>query len=182
MTRQAKLILIAAVALTLVVHFAFAIRNTLRENEEVRQKAEAKKAAEKENSKHEGTPVELPAPVGPEGAPVKIQVFVSGSNSCHSNTITQLEQLAQTEPYQGKVRVEYLDTAKPEVKKLAGTAKIGCDAGLLLNGKSVMRIPGHGEAGLVMFTGPVGEKNYTMDDLKAGIDMLLKEKAKGKTK
>lgn len=182
MSRKIKLILIAAVALTLMVHFAFAIKNTIRENEAVRQKALAKSATQKGDGKGHGDgPTELPKPVGPEGAPVKIQVFVSGSNSCHSETVTQLQNLAQDGPYKDKVRVEFLDTSKPEVKKLASESKIGCDAGLLLNGRTALRVPGHGEAGLVMFSGPMGQK-YKLADLTAGVDQILKEKAGGKGK
>lgn len=182
MTKQSKIILIAIVAVILVGRLIYAVQTTSQVNEQTRQKAEDKKKQAESQHKEDKEPVVLPDPIGPPDAPAKIQVFVSGKNSCHSGTVTSLEGLAKEDAYKGKIRLEYLDTTKPENQKLADTVKLGCSAGLMLNGKTAMRVPGHGEMGLVMFTGPIGEKNYTMDDLKAAIDIVLKEKAEKKGK
>jgi len=181
--KKTRYILVAVVALILVVRGVFAVKGTFTANAEGRQKYEKKKADRaKSSDKHKPVGDALPKPIGPENAPVKITVFVSGTNSCHSDTVTSVQELAAQETYKDKMRVEFLDTAKPEVKKIADASKIGCEAGLLINGKSTMIVPGHGEMGLVVFSGPMGKKNYTRDDLIAAIAQVIKEKAAGKTK
>ena len=185
MTNKRKAIIIA-VSLALVLAFPAisALTKTrledLHPKQEWKDREKAKADATKKGT--EKTTTEIPKPIGPEDAPVRIQVFVSSDNHCHSNTTDVIGKLPEDDAYKGKVRVEFLDTSNPAVKKKAGDAKIGCSAGLLVNGKSAMKIPGHGEAGLVIFTGPVNEKNYTEADLRAAIDQILKEKAAGKGK
>jgi hypothetical protein len=182
--RRKALIVIVAVALVLVFPAISALTKTRLEDLHPKKEWEAREAARKEAQKSKGKEAtgEMPKPIGPEDAPVRIQVFVSSSNHCHTATTDAITLLPEEDAYKGKVRVEFLDTSNPEVQKKANGAKIGCEAGLLINGKSAMRIPGHGEAGLVIFTGPMNEKNYKEDDLRAGIDQILKEKASGKGK
>lgn len=185
MTKQRKaLIITLAVALVLVFPAISALTKTRLEDlhpkkEWVEREKQKQEAAKNGPEKAAG---EVPKPIGPEDAPVRIQVFVSSGNHCHNTTTEVISKLPEDAAYKGKVRVEFLDTSNPDVKKKAGEAKIGCDAGLLVNGKSAMKIPGHGEAGLVVFTGPVNEKNYKEADLRAAIDQILKEKAGGKAK
>jgi hypothetical protein len=182
-TKNSKKSLVAAVVLFLVCWTVYAYHATSQENAKVLQKALDKKKAQSANTHgKDSTPAEIPKPVGPEDAPAKIEVFVNGGNSCHSDTVTTIRNIADEEPYKGKVRISFVDTTDPANKKKAANAKIGCDAGLLVNGKSAMRIPGHGEAGLVIFTGPIGQKNYTMADLKAGLDIVIKEAGEKKGK
>ena len=185
MTTKRKAIIIA-VSLALILAFPAisALTKTRLEDLHPKQEWVEREKAKKTNSTAgaEKSAGVVPKPIGPEDAPVRIQVFVSSSNHCHTGTTDLFAKLPEEEAYKGKLRVEFLDTSNPEVKKKANGAKIGCDAGLLVNGKSAMKIPGHGEAGLVIFTGPVNEKNYKEDDLRAAIDMLLKEKAAGKAK
>jgi hypothetical protein len=183
-TKRKALVIALAVALVLVFPAISALTKTRMEDlhpkkewveRERLQQAAGKTASAKETA-------EMPQPIGPEDAPVRIQVFVQSSNHCHTATTDFVSKLPEEEAYKGKVRVEFLDTSNPEAKKKASDAKIGCDAGLLVNGKTAMRIPGHGEAGLVIFTGPVNEKNYKEADLRAAIDQILKVKASGKAK
>jgi len=119
--------------------------------------------------------VEMPPKVGPDDAPVKITVFASSKNECHGPSIEYFKKLA--EDYKGKVQVIFKDTTDPEVAAAAANARIGCEMGILINGRLAHRLQ---DGRFVVFTGPLGSHEWTEQDLKAVIELLLKQKAKGK--
>jgi hypothetical protein len=125
---------------------------------------------------HEG-PIQIPKPVGPKDAPVKIKVYVTSSNSCGTSTVVGMEKVAKK--FKDKVRVEYVDLLDKGGKAEAQKAKINCESGLSINGKSVMHLPGFGTNGLVMFDGPMeGGKNYGVKEVEAAVGSVLKDLAK----
>ncbi|MCX7599813.1 MAG: hypothetical protein N2512_13230 [Armatimonadetes bacterium] len=118
--------------------------------------------------------IEVPKPIGPEKAPVKVTVFINSANPCHAETINALKQLPQEYPNQ--VRVVFKDTKDPANAKAAAEAKIGCEMGLLVNGRMAFRLPGRG---LVMFQGPLmggAGHGVNMNDLHLVIESQVKEK------
>jgi len=116
--------------------------------------------------------IELPVVEGPKDAPVKITAYLSGSNPCHMTSITMLQQLAAEYPDQ--VRIEVYDKDDPAVAKEAERVKIGCEMGILINGRGAFNIPGRG---IVMFQGPVDSSHdYTIDDLRLIVEKIIREK------
>ncbi len=110
--------------------------------------------------------------LGPKDAPVVVRVLMAMHNPCHAESVNIFRDLYKE--YQGQVRVVFSDTADPEVAKIADTSKIGCEMGLLINGKAAFKIPGKG---LIMFQGPANMGHgYNMDDLYLVIDKLIKDK------
>lgn len=117
--------------------------------------------------------MQVPKPVGPEKAPVKVTVFINSANPCHTESIEALKRLP--EEYPDQVRVVFKDTRDPANAKAAAEAKIGCEMGLLVNGRMAFRLPGKG---LVMFQGPLmgGGHGVNMGDLRLVIENQVKEK------
>ncbi len=125
-----------------------------------------------------GKPVPLPAPIGPANAAVKIKVFVTSDNTCDTTTVQGMKDLAKK--YQGKVLVKFMDLNHGAIAKEAQDAKISCKSGLTINGMSILRVPGRGVKGLVMFDGPMGQNYYSLEDVDAAVAHLLSQKpAKG---
>ena len=126
--------------------------------------------------------VKLPQPTGPKNAPVKVKVYVTSDNHCDTTTLDGMKQVAKK--FGTKVRVEFVDLLQTGTQKEAHAAKISCKSGITLNGMSVLRIPGYGVKGLVMFDGPMGkDKNYGVREIEAGVQQLLdthKATSKGK--
>jgi hypothetical protein len=140
----------------------------------ISRKPEEKKASD---AVHEQTPADLLKNVpdhrfGPKNAPVVIKVLMAIDNSCHTASVTRFKELQQE--YGDQVCVMFLSMADPEVAKLADTSKIGCEMGILINGKSAFKIEGRG---LVLFQGPADMgKDYSMDDVRLVVDKIIKEK------
>jgi len=122
-----------------------------------------------------GKPVVLPKPIGAPDAVVKIKVFVTSDNSCDTTTVNGMKDIANK--YPGKVFVKFMDLNHGEAAAEAQAAKISCKSGLTINGLSILRIPGRGVKGLVMFDGPMGEKNYNMGDVDAAVAYLISKGA-----
>jgi hypothetical protein len=117
--------------------------------------------------------IEIPSPLGPEKAPVTVTAFVNSMNSCHAESVEMLKRLVAEYPNQ--VRVVFKDTKDPANAKAAAEAKIGCEMGVLVNGRMAFRIPGKG---LVMFQGPLsgGGHGVNLDDLRLVVESQVKEK------
>ena len=129
---------------------------------------EAEPIAEAENQS-----VELPDPVGPVGASVEIKVYVTSDNDCDTTTLDGMKHISNK--YGEKVRIEFLDLLDATVVAQAQSAKISCKSGLTINGLSILRIPGRGVKGLVMFDGPIGQMNYDLEDVDAAVEYLLQQ-------
>lgn len=147
--------------------------------EKARMDAEMK-AAEANPSPHGPTKsskpaFELPAASGPQTAPIKLEVFINNSNSCHQATVTEIAGLGKV--YGNLLRVEWLSMLKPEVTKRSDSYQIGCEAGLLLNDKIEHKITRLGGKQIVNFRGPVGDK-YKIGELYAAINQELQAKGK----
>ena len=141
----------------------------------------ATNAAKDASHGEHGKPVPLPADIGPKNAAVKVKVYVTSDNTCDTSTVQGMKDIAGK--YPGKVFIKFMDLKHSDAAKEAQTAKISCKSGLTINGMSILRIPGRGVNGLVMFDGPLGEKNYNLSDVDAAVKYLLSQKAgKGETK
>jgi hypothetical protein len=115
---------------------------------------------------------QLPAPVGPADAKVKIVAFVATSNGCHENTTLTLSDIAKA--YKGKVRLEFVDMSGKEGRKEADAMGIACDSGLMINGRTEWTLGTGPKAQKVRFFGPVDEHEYGVAQLCSTIDYLLK--------
>lgn len=138
--------------------------------------AKAEDTAPADETPKAQTPAEVlegqPREVGPADAPVTIKVLLGMTNTCHTDSVAVFRGLA--DEYKGQVRVIFADMADPEIAKAAEAAKIGCEMGILINGRSVFRIPGRG---LVMFQGPTQmAHDYSLDDLHLVVDDLIRKK------
>ena len=81
----------------------------------------------------DGKPIfTMPSNTGPENAPVRIEAFLDRTNDCHSH----LEGLKYVGQVYGKlVRIVYLDMMDRKITERADKLKLGCEAGLAVNGQ-----------------------------------------------
>lgn len=152
-----------------------------KEVEKTRQAAEnaasvAKAEAEGrtgEKTGHGAKPAfKLPANSGPATAPVKLEVFVNDANSCHESS-TSLKALQDI--YGQKLRIEWLSMNEPKNSARSDKLAIGCEAGLVINGKIEVQMDKNGGKVLTAFRGPVGDK-YKLSDVYRAINMALTQK------
>lgn len=115
---------------------------------------------------------ELPPNSGPQNAPVKLEIFVNNGNSCHSvnKGLAEIHQV-----YGDLLRVEWLSMTDPNITKRSDDLSIGCEAGLVINGKIEMEITRDGGKALVSFRGLAGDK-YKVPDVYAAINTVLVDK------
>lgn len=118
----------------------------------------------------------LPPHSGPTTAPVKVEVFINNSNSCHQASVEPMKDLQKV--YGKLLRTEWYSTNDPKVSVRADKLKLGCEAGLAVDGKADAQVERDGGKVLVSFRGPAGDK-YKIEDLYRVINNELK--AKGKT-
>ncbi len=114
----------------------------------------------------------LPPKVGPDDAPVKIDIYGTQQNTCHSAAFAAVRDMIQ-ERYPNLVQLRFHDTSNPAAAQEAMSHKITCETGLLVDGRLVWKLP---SGKLVTFTGAVGEHGWTMHDLMAALDLALKKK------
>ena len=178
----------------LIVLLLFAVvfgMNTIADNRQQKAKAlakeaeKSKQAAEAQAAAKNATPSEghkgpaafaLPPHSGPQTAVVKLEVFINNSNSCHEASVTPMKDLQKV--YGNLVRTEWFSTNDPKVSARADALKIGCEAGLAVDGKTEAQVERDGGKVLVNFRGPAGDK-YQIEDLYRVVNNELK--AKGKT-
>ena len=109
---------------------------------------------------------------GPEDAIVRVTVLMNLNNSCHTESVRGLKKLQ--EEYGDQVCVEFLDMADPEAAKLADVNKIGCEMGILVNGRGAFQLK---NGRFVTFQGPIDSTHdYSLNDLKQVINMLIEKK------
>lgn len=149
-----------------------------KEAEQTKQVAAATAAAKNPPpDKHAGPAAfTIPPHSGPKTAPVKVEVFINNSNSCHAGSVDPMKDLQKV--YGGLVRMEWYSTNDPKVSARADALKLGCEAGLSVNGKAEAQVERDGGKVLVSFRGPSGDK-YRIEDLYRVVNSELK--AKGKT-
>jgi hypothetical protein len=143
---------------------------------EAETKAQVAKSGSKPNVHGQGDDkaFDLPANSGPVSAPVKLEVFVNNANSCHASSTT-LKDLQQV--YGSLLRIEWLSMTDPKVSERSDKLSIGCEAGLIINGRIEVEISRYGGKTLMAFRGPIGDK-YKINDVYAAINAMLVEKGK----
>lgn len=151
-----------------------------KEAEKARMAAEASAAAAHAkdappSDTHGEQAFALPDASGPQTAPVKLEVFVNNTNSCHQVNVTELNALPKA--YGKLLRVEWLSMSDPKIAARSDMQQIACDAGLLINGKPEYIIERLGGKMTISFRGPTGDK-YKMGDLYLVINNLLRQQSK----
>ena len=149
-----------------------------KEVEKARQAAETAAQGAKSSGKPEhgsgAKAFDLPANSGPPGAPVKLEIFVNNSNSCHEAS-TSLKNVQQA--YGSLLRIEWRSMMDPKVAAQSDKLNIGCEAGLAINGKIECEVRRGGGKVLVSFRGPAGDK-FKLPDVYAAINAALETKGK----
>jgi hypothetical protein len=172
MARSWKITGFVAILLFLMVLSHYVTGTTPEELSANKHKTETANSADhKTKSEGHGKPVPLPAPIGAKNAAVKINVYVTADNTCDTTTVEGMQGIANK--YPGKVFVQFLDLNHAETAKAAQKAKISCKSGITINGMAIMHVPGRGVRGLVMFDGPMGQKNYSLEDVDAAVKHLV---------
>jgi hypothetical protein len=136
---------------------------------EKQQQEELRASADTQKKKSD--PVPVPAPIGPDDAPVVIGAYVDAGDPCHADTLTVLAQI-QSE-YAEHVRLEFRSMADEAMKQEATEAGIGCQAGLTINGKSKVTWEVAGEEHTARLDGPVGEHAYSAETVRQVIEYLI---------
>jgi hypothetical protein len=176
MNRSTKITALIFGLLTLMFLSQYVTKSSLEDITANRPYSNSTRAKKEPAPKHGS--VKLPDPTGPASAPVKIKVYLTSDNSCDTTTMNGMKKISAK--YGDKVRLEFVDLLKKDVAAQAQDMKISCKSGLSINGMSIMHIPGHGVKGLVMFDGPIDQKNYGFKDVDAAVAQLLQSKpAKG---
>lgn len=148
-----------------------------KEAEQAKSKAELDAASKNAPKDGHTAPAAfaLPASSGPATAPAKVEVFVNSSNSCHASSVAPMQALQKT--YGNLLRLEWYSVSDPKVSARADKLKIGCEAGLLVDGKIEQQVARNGGKVLISFRGPAGEK-YKMEDIYAAVNSDLTTKGK----
>ena len=175
MSERTKVGLVVTTLILIVVGWNF-VANGAAEVFKPKKKTEDKTQAEHK----EKTPAELlggtSVSMGPKDAPVQILVLLGMQNSCHSDSVKIFTDIFRE--YRGQVRVVFKDMNSPDAAKLADASKMGCELGILINGRSAYKLPGRG---IVTFIGPANMgKDYTLPDLYKVIDMIIERKTGAK--
>jgi hypothetical protein len=122
-----------------------------------------------------GTPAAfaLPGSSGPADAPVKVEVFLDLTNSCHEANLV-LKALAKV--YGKQVRLTWLDMSQPAVSMRADKLALGCNAGLTVNGKVNMVLDTPKGKRVVAFRGPIDSGKFLTSDVYSAINTVLNRK------
>ncbi len=118
--------------------------------------------------------VQLPGPMGPQDAAVKVKVYVTSDNECDTSTLNSMQDLAKK--YGDRIYVTFGDLLDSSTLQEAQMAKIGCKSGLTINGKSKFVLPERGLKGAILLDGPTGQTNYNMKDVEDIVVHLLRKK------
>lgn len=112
------------------------------------------------------------APIGPEGAPVKIQVVYSRIEQVQSEMRPLMEQVAGR--YAPHVRIEFLDATKAENRPIIDAVANNLDYGLIINGAVTKEVP-TAAFGMVTFSGSPQFEQWSMPELFAAIERDLQK-------
>lgn len=127
-----------------------------------------------EQEQPEGGPAEPLEVLGPEDAPVRLEVFYETDNEC----MTEFEPLMTktAEEYAPHVRVEFKPTSVKENEERTHDLRLGCRSGIAINGEVVKKVPGVGDFNMVTFQGPPGQRDYDESMLSKVIEHELEQK------
>lgn len=117
----------------------------------------------------------LPKNTGAPTAPVKVEIFINNTNSCHEGSVKPMQDLSKV--YGSLARLEWYGISNPAVSARADKLNIGCEAGLVINGKIEREVDRNGGKMLLSFRGPAGDK-YKIEDVYKVINSELKAKGK----
>ena len=127
-----------------------------------------------EHHEHSDPTSATPGSLGPEAAPVRLDVFYETDNECMTDFEPLMKKIA--DHYGDRVRIDFKPTQIEANKQAADELRLGCASGLAINGEVVKKVPGVGEHGLVAFRGPPGQKDYTPAQLVKTIEHELTTK------
>ncbi len=121
----------------------------------------------------EGKPgeVDLRQPMGPEGAPVLIQVLATGMTELEMPLRPMMSSLSGVYPQ--FVRIEFPAPASEEFKKLVEQAQ-GMTTGLMINGEMIKEIP-EAKLGFITFQGTPTFDEWTEQDLRLAVEHELEK-------
>lgn len=127
-----------------------------------------------EHADEEGKPgpEDLMQPIGPEDAPVLIQVLVGDTNELEMPLRPMMTRVAAG--YPNLVRVEFIDPKSEEYKQLREKTG-GAVTGLLINGEMVKEIP-EAKLGFVTFQGSPTFEEWSEEDVHLAVEHELEQK------
>ena len=113
-------------------------------------------------------------PIGPEDAPVVIEVFYSNPEMYHGNFEEVINNTASR--FEGVVRIEPRDLTEHEARERCLKLPLRGHPGLAINGEVIVDAPGVGDFGLVNFTGSPFDRRWNEQMLHQVIEYELKRK------
>ena len=121
----------------------------------------------------EGKPGEedLRTPMGPEGAPVLIQVLAADITQLETPLRPMMSSLSGAYPQ--FVRIEFPGPESEEFKKLVEQAQ-GMTTGLLINGEMIKEVP-EAKLGFITFQGSPTFEEWTEQDLRLAVEHELEK-------
>jgi hypothetical protein len=177
MSTKVKTILIVVVLLVGIAGFNYFIKMdpTQLAARGVGKDPHAHDHAHDEEGDHETPEItveDLTMPIGPEDAPVKIEVLWQNRGELEQALRPMLSSIASA--YGGHVRVEFIDPASEEYKRLVEEVSEGMPSGLLINGEMIKDIP-EADLGFVAFSGSPSFQEWTAHDLQLAIEHELEK-------
>lgn len=124
-----------------------------------------------DEDQHDEEPVAAITPLGPEGAPVTIEVFYAGEASCQETFWPIMSEINTT--YRDNVRINFSDLMDADVNKRAREMTLHATPGLTINGKTIVKVPGAGSFDTVVFTGSPEDRSWNPDTLHKAIEAEL---------
>jgi len=164
-------LIILGILLTACILGAWFFLNGQRQSGEIKKDVSGNEGAltanePKVEQKSSATAVTIPT------EKVNIKAYLNLGSGCQQETIDLLDNLAKE--YSGKVFVEYIDFSTKEGAERTRKDGLSC-AGLVINGKQTYAIiDKNGAQKDVTFSHPINAQ-YTADDVKTVVKMLLGE-------
>ncbi len=115
----------------------------------------------------------LTEPIGPADAPVKIIVCYQSIGYVRDEYRRIANGIAND--YGDLVRIEFMDSTKPENREFINTISENLYNGLIINGEVVKQIPGS-TFGMVSFSGSPQFEEWSVPELRMAIEHDLKQK------
>jgi hypothetical protein len=113
------------------------------------------------------------APIGPEDAPVKIIVCYQSIGYVRDEYRRIAEGVASD--YGELLRIEFMDSTKPENREFIGNISSNLRNGLIIDGEVVKQVPGSA-FGMVSFSGSPQFEEWSVAELRMAIEHDLTEK------
>ncbi len=110
-------------------------------------------------------------PLGPEGAPITIEVFYDGPGS-YAEVFGPVMTTMQAQ-YADHVRVEFSDLTDPEINARAVKLPLRGSQGLSFNGEVIKSVPGEGNFDTVAFVGQPMDRHWNEGALQHAIEYEL---------